>query len=29
MGGVGVMVGKCGRYFVSTPARIADNDAPD
>jgi hypothetical protein len=29
MGGVGVIVGKCGRYFASIEARIAVNGAPD
>jgi len=29
MGGVGVIVGKCGRYLVSIPVRMAVKDAPD
>jgi hypothetical protein len=29
IGGVGVIVGKCGRYFASMPARIAVNGIPD
>src|SRR5262249_39515154 len=29
MGGVGVIVWKCGRYLASMPARIAVNAAPD
>jgi len=29
IGGVGVIEGKCGRYFASMPARIAVKGTPD